>query len=193
MWKRSLSLLLLVAFASEASAQCRPSNTWRQPNRRVVSRCVPTANCPQTAYRQPATNCYQSSRVSASTCLAPQYSYRAPSHCPTVYGPSVHVQGQVFSAPYHVYPGTIASVPHCNCPRGANVPMHADGTPYSLAGQARPDTGKILPSICEITFLACCEGGGIDCLNEYLTCAQAAGEPIRHLDCPFAPPPPIPN
>lgn len=87
---------------------------------------------------------------------------------------------------------------NCSCNSGGNMPsfspqgssqaasiLEQRRNPFSLAGHAQE--GKAF-DYCLQQFLACCEGGGKDCMLSYYKCAEITGEPLRHAACPSTEP-----
>ncbi len=113
-------------------------------------------------------------------------------------GDTIVANGCVIGTVVHSVPLPTQAIAlgNCNCGAVANgVPSAYQASPgqtgnaiprgpYSLSGQVRADTGKVVPNHCELEFLSCCARGGRNCMNSYIECSEITGEPIRRLACP---------
>jgi hypothetical protein len=155
--------------------------------KRVKCQAAVAQPCPTTTHHvsnHSANNCQR--RVVIRTAVSSSCS--AALACRPV-GPIPYVAGNKNS---YISPLITVAQPACPCQsaRMAGIftgPAIADpgtNSPFSLSGQQGPDTGNALLKPCERMFLACCAGGMPACHSQYLSCAIALGEVVRHAACP---------
>lgn len=204
-----VAVLVLPSMAGIAQAQCRAIQC--PPKQCPPTRCPPKRwqpvqhypaiyQLPRVSHCQPIQSPAKCGSLPAvSMCntvyAQPTYSVVAPtcgvtcpqSHIVYGHGATVILPGPIAGslaggdcncgAVVQVYPQASAVVPGQG---GAAGPRY----PFSLSGQVHADTGKAVPSQCEIEFISCCAYGAKDCMAFYIACSDVTGEPLRHLLCP---------
>lgn len=206
--KSLLAFVLLVITGELANAQCPPQTRMPCQSNKPVStncnvQCFPTIiypNCSTSHYRVVVSN----STIVGERVVSPVY-YPTPN---LVMAPSVTC-GSCTTLGYTIAGTTLAPTPtaepikpassKCACSlreiasdntngRAMNSiverPNSVPRSPFSEAGNVRPDSGRAQPNLCEIEFWECCAANGENCVAKYADCAELTGEKVKHATCP---------
>lgn len=195
----SLSAFLLLTIASSSClAQCPPAKRiWnrgikvRNYSYRANTSCTSRiSNSCCTKRVQPASRCVVSHSAPRADCANARVHLT-----PTIVSHSPCGPTALAASPCN--PGVCGirqmNPTYLRLPDGRLVPS----SPFSLSGYVHPWT-RPGPDVvgppgvdsrpCEASFLACCQGGGTECIDAYMDCVNDTGEPPQHSACPNEPP-----
>lgn len=127
------------------------------------------------------------SSVGCGSCAVQGYAIVGTNSVPTVPTPIAESTVKPASSKCACTLREIASDSHANGREMNSIverPNSTPQSPFSEVGHVRPDSGRAVPSVCEIEFLECCAAGGTNCAARYANCADITGEKVKYATCP---------